>query len=248
MEAMQNDNGSVGSGDFGGDDHFYSNTQMSLNQMSLNTDNDPLSDQPSASIFMDDNYDHEEEKDVPWVTDYSNLNKLLQDVGRFGTSGKCQGFLNVPATHFSVSSMSKKGSIEDCKLNAATGWTGNTQEGGSGIHWMQVDLGKVTTVFAVAVQGHGERDEWVTKAVLQGCASNNHESHDNWSKIQLSNAQNHKLSCSDARTVQVYMFSRWVKARFVRLSIVSFHDAPSLRWDLLFGDVKEELATSFSTM
>ena len=47
---------------------------------------------------------------------------------------------------------------------------------------------------------------------------------------------------------QVYMFSRWVKARFVRLSIVSYHNAPSLRWDLLFGDVKEELATSFSTM
>ena len=201
MEAMQNDNGSAGSGDFG-DEHFYSNTQMSLNQLA---DHDPLSDPPSASIFMDDEYDHEEEKEVSWVTDYSNLNKLLQDVGRFGTSGKCQGFLNVPATHFSVSSVSSGGSIEDCKLNAATGWTGNYEDRGNGdvFHWMQVDLGKVTTVFAVAVQGHGQRDEWVTKAVLQGCAGNNPDQHEHWKKIQLSNAQNHKLNCSDAHTVQV---------------------------------------------
>lgn len=102
----------------------------------------------------------------------------------------------------------------------------------------------------MAVQGHGKREEWVTRGVLQGCASNDPGQLDEWKKIQLSDAQNArgKLSCSDANTVVVHMFSRWVKARFVRLNIYSFHGAPSVRWDLLFGDVKEDLATSFATM
>ena len=36
------------------------------------------------------------------------------------------------------------------------------------------------------------------------------------------------------------MFSRWIKARYVRINIYEFNNAPSLRWDLLFGDVNNE--------
>jgi len=146
------------------------------------------------------------------------------------------------------SSTNTGSSKTDCKLNSKTGWTAKYGDKGDDYHWMQVDLGKITTLFAVAIQGHGQRDEWVENGGLRSCASNNPDDVDAWEKVPLSNAQRNKLSCSDKDTVQVYMFSRWVKARYVRLSIYSYHNAPSLRWDLLFGDVKEELGASVNSM
>jgi len=248
-QQMMNDNASVGSDGGYNDEHYPGNSTMT----SLPFENGGMDDHPSGPSWREgsEDYAHEEEKEVQWVTDYANLNKLLGDVCRFGTSGKCLGFINVPSNQFVASSVSRKGSsIDECRLNADTGWTANLTKGNdssSGIHWIQVDLGKVTTLFAMAVQGHGRREEWVKKGELR--AFMNLDSGDSGQRIPLSkSADGNRFSCSDKDTVQVYMFSRWVKARFVRLNIFAYHGAPSLRWDLLFGDVRDDLRNTFASM
>merc|ERR1712013_511993 len=181
-------------------------------------------------------FDDEEEKEVAWVGVYSNVHRLLTDLGRFGTSNECIGFAKVPTAQFTASSsLSSKTGVKRCKLNGKGAWTGNYKkekesEDAVNIEWVEVDLGKVTTLYCVALQGHRDKDEWATRAVLMA----SRDGADDWNRITLSNGA--QLECSDRNTVQVFMFSKWVKARFVRISIMEFHTAPSLRWDLLFGD------------
>ena len=191
-------------------------------------------------IDSDGDYDDDEQKEVVWVPNYLNLNKLLHDVGCFGTSGKCHGLNKIPKIQFSASSEANKktANATKCKLNGKYGWTANHHGSkNQNVHWIQVDLGKITTVFAVAIQGKYEKDEWITKGVLTASNTYNQKS-DEWKKVQLAGDNDGKIACTDNQTVQVYMLSRWIKARYIRLNIYKYHNAPSLRWDLCFGDVR----------
>jgi len=194
-------------------------------------------------------YDHDEEKEVAWIDYYDSLNGLLLTVGQFGASNKCTGFEKIPSQRFSTSSTlrTKNGSrrqrLRLCTLNSSGAWTAdylannnNKKDSDSDMHWIQVDLGKITTLFAVAIQGRADKDEWVTKAVLTVSDTNRND----WRKVQLVGDSQSTMSCRDRNTVQVYMFARWIKARYVRINIYTYHNAPSVRWDLLFGDVNTD--------
>eukprot|EP00483_Globobulimina_turgida_P010360 UN10380 len=134
----------------------------------------PVIDFPTPSDSDDSDssdYNHNEEKEVSWIDNYLDLHKLLYDVGQFGTSGKCHGFIKLPRNHFIASSVldDKKTSAKKCKLNRNYGWTADykdKKENANAIHWIQVDLGKITTIFAVAIQGKADADEYITKGVL----------------------------------------------------------------------------------
>eukprot|EP01083_Nonionella_stella_P148787 471600_1 len=185
-----------------------------------------------------DDYNDAEERDVSWVPAYLDLNKLLHDVGRFGTCGTCSSqFSAVPNSKFVASSVLKQkgSSARRCRLNSKYGWTANDKLQDA-IHWIQVDLGKVTTCFAVAIQGGC--NGFITKAVLTCANKYNEKDGGDWKKVQLTGDTNGKVRANDTQTVQVYMLSRWIKTRYIRLNIYTFHNAPSVRWDVLFGDVK----------
>ena len=57
---------------------------------------------------------------MAWVGVYSNVDHLLHDVGRFGTSGECLGFVKVPDAHFlgKVTLLCHRGNDECVKRGA----------------------------------------------------------------------------------------------------------------------------------
>jgi hypothetical protein len=161
------------------------------------------------------------------VANYLTINTLLADFGRFGNM--LVGLKNAEPICFSASNTS----IEHAPLLYSQHcYQGSGKK--NSFEFLQIDLQRVCTAFAIAIQGHPTENNWVTEATLEYSVSSD-DMTNNWQAIALGQAQT--ISCENNTSVKIYIFSRWTKARFIRLNIYDWHNAPCVRLDLLFGSV-----------
>ena len=102
--------------------------------------------------------------------------------------------------------------------------------------WLQVDIGKVETVVAVAVQGRYNSDQWVTKYDL-------HISSDleNWTKIE------NITGCNERDAVNQYFFDQNISGRYVRLLPKEWHKHISMRVDIAILEIPNVISKNQKT-
>ena len=136
----------------------------------------------------------------------------LAKFAKFGSS-QCEGFEGIPNEAIKASSsLDKKRDEKGCRLNQARpnagAWCANPKKPNiDGSHHILVDLGEVRNVFAVAMQGRADRDEWVTKATVEVS-----EDGDTWLSVP-----NIEVICYDRNSVIVQPFDKQFQARYVKL-------------------------------
>merc|ERR1719510_1430675 len=148
-------------------------------------------------------------------------------------SGNTQGFNNIPDKAFEFSSI-KQGCEPalGCRLNirsaqGACAWVADPMRpNADNSHHVIAQLGPhPVDLYAVAMQGRADKDEWVTQATI-------FVSDDGvlWKNLPLS----HNFSCKDRHSVSVYPLYSPAHCRFVKLRAEKWQGKCSLRWDCLF--------------
>ncbi|CAH3178508.1 unnamed protein product, partial [Porites evermanni] len=115
------------------------------------------------------------------------------------------------------------------RLNEARGFGGwcPTTRQGPRTDYLQVDLGTVHSVCAVATQGASNIDERTTSYILR--ISNNGVT---WNTYKEDNAEKVFQGNTDRHTIVLHALSPAVKARFVRFYYVSYHNWPAIRVEI----------------
>jgi hypothetical protein len=125
-------------------------------------------------------------------------------------------------TAFSSSSdFNKNHAAKLCRLNSVEGkanWSAKTNDQNQ---WLQLDLGHLETIVAVAIQGRFNSPQWVKKYNLLIS-----QDEINWERIENVNGAN------DQETVAVFQLPRSVNGRFIRFVPLEWHKHISMRVDV----------------
>jgi len=91
-------------------------------------------------------------------------------------------------------------------------------------HWVQIDLGSVKKVTAIATQGHPDKGQWIkTFQISSGSDPNSLTLYDN-GKIFTGN--------TDSNTVVKNIFDPPIEARYIRVLMMSWQWWPAIRIEL----------------
>ncbi|XP_020914400.2 EGF-like repeat and discoidin I-like domain-containing protein 3 [Exaiptasia diaphana] len=90
--------------------------------------------------------------------------------------------------------------------------------------WLQVDLGKVTRVQAVATQGRYDANQWVRSYTLQYSSNGKTFKKYQGGKVFKGN--------SDRHTVEKHNLNPPIYARYIRVVVKAWYDWPSMRMEL----------------
>jgi len=149
----------------------------------------------------------------------------------FGSSNK-RGFEGVNDPAFKFSSFKENTNpAQACRLNATqakepSAWIPDIKSPNSdNTHHVITTLGpKPMDLYAVAMQGRGDEDEWVVSATilvsLDGVT---------WRNLPTM----HTFSCTDRNSIVVYPLYTPARCNYVKLRLDKWHGAPALRWDCL---------------
>lgn len=125
------------------------------------------------------------------------------------------------------------------RLNGDDAWSPSAPVQDLG-DWLQVDLLAIKEVTGVLVQGHPQRDHWVTAFSVQ------HSVDGKWWHSIMHPAVSDPFVFAgneDGDTVKRVMFPDSLLTRYVRIIPIEFHGAISLRLELLGCDVAAEQTT-----
>ncbi|XP_072017843.1 lactadherin-like [Amphiura filiformis] len=139
------------------------------------------------------------------------------------------------------------GRISDDKLKASTQYSAahgaiNARLNHPGVwiahpndinQWVQVDLGNVTHVTGIMIQGRVDADQWVTKFQVQSSKNGNC-----WKYVKTANGQGDMEfnGSTDRNTVVVVLFHSPVRASFIRIRPTAWHNHISMRFEVLACD------------
>jgi len=162
------------------------------------------------------------------------LNAVRQRLMRFavfGTSNK-RGFEGINDHVFKFStSVESENPARACRLNATqakgpSAWVADVENPNSdNTHHVITTLGpQPMDLYAVAMQGRADADEWVTRATILVSADGA-----NWKNLPTV----HKFSCDDRDSVVIYPLYTPARCMYVKLRVDKWHNAPALRWDCL---------------
>ncbi|CAB4043542.1 Hypothetical predicted protein [Paramuricea clavata] len=93
--------------------------------------------------------------------------------------------------------------------------------------WLQVDLGKVTTVTGIATQGSCDSKEWVKSYSVS--YSNEHNS---WTPYEESGNVKVFQANTDASSIVTHSFKSPIRARYIRVLPQSWNSYPTMRLEL----------------
>ncbi|XP_072017844.1 lactadherin-like [Amphiura filiformis] len=116
-------------------------------------------------------------------------------------------------------------------LGGTTGaWSAQTNDINQ---WVQVDLGGVTHVTGIMIQGRVDEDQWVTKFQVQSSKHGNC-----WKYVKTPNGQGDMEfnGSTDRNTVVVVLFPSPVRASFIRIRPTAWHNHISMRFEVLACD------------
>jgi len=162
----------------------------------------------------------------------TSVRKRLMKFAVFGTDNK-RGFEDVSdlAFKFSTSIDGAPNPAQACRLNATqlegpSAWVADINKPNSdNTHHIITTLGPhPMDLYAVAMQGRGDADEWVTAATILVSADGA-----NWKNLPTV----HKFACDNRDSVVIYPLYTPARCRYVKLRIDKWHNAPALRWDCL---------------
>lgn len=111
-------------------------------------------------------------------------------------------------------------------LNSPRAWSAHINS--AGVVWYQMDTGKLTTIYGVAIQGRQDADEWVTSFTVKYIENGQLKSVDK-NTVFVGN--------TDRDTVKKVMFTTPFEARYIRIYPKTYTGHMSLRAGLL---IKEE--------
>lgn len=149
----------------------------------------------------------------------------------FGSTNK-RGFEGVNDHAFKFSSFKENTNpAQACRLNATqakepSAWIPDIKNPNSdNTHHVITTLGpNPMDLYAVAMQGRGDKDEWVASATilvsLDGIS---------WRNLPTV----HTFSCTDRNSIVVYPLYTPARCKYVKLRLDKWHEAPALRWDCL---------------
>merc|ERR1711933_33367 len=147
-------------------------------------------------------------------------------------SANVRGFEGFTGNSFSFSSMKEGDPQLACRLNTeqargASAWVPDLKKPNpDNTHHAIVQLGPhPRDLYAVAMQGRADKDEWVTQATIFVS-----EDGQQWKNLPLT----HTFSCKDRNSVAVYPLYSPAHCRYVKIRCEKWHGKPSLRWDCLF--------------
>lgn len=147
-------------------------------------------------------------------------------------SANVRGFEGFLGNAFSFSSMKEGDPQLACRLNTeqargASAWVPDLKKPNpDNTHHVVVQLGPhPRDLYAVAMQGRADKDEWVTQATIFVS-----EDGQQWKNLPLT----HTFSCKDRNSVAVYPLYSPAHCRYVKIRCEKWHGKPSLRWDCLF--------------
>lgn len=107
-------------------------------------------------------------------------------------------------------------------LNSEQGWAAHANSAGS--VWYQMDAGKKTTVYGVAIQGSRLSDEWVTSFTVD------YNDNGTWKPVDKKATF---VGNTDRDTIKKVMFAKPVTTRYIRIYPKTYTSHMSLRADLL---------------
>lgn len=108
------------------------------------------------------------------------------------------------------------------KLNSSRAWSSRVNAVGSA--WYQMDAGKITNIYGVAIQGRRDADEWITSFTVE------YSDNDQWRPVDKRTVF---VGNSDRDTIKKVMFSAPVKTRYIRIYPKTYTGHMSLRAGLL---------------
>ena len=114
-------------------------------------------------------------------------------------------------------------SADDSRLNALASWSAADNDTNP---YIQADLGGIKQIVAIATKGRGSSDyaQWVTSYTIS-CSTIDDDS--TYINVPTTFPAN-----SDKNTVMKHSIVPAVAARYVRLHPQTWHDHPSLRWEI----------------
>merc|ERR1719471_2288332 len=170
------------------------------------------------------------------MLDNARLNSVRTRLAMFAAfaSANRRGFADYNDTSFHPSSIRDTGEAgQVCRLHqrsvrGPSAWCADPRRPNhDATHHIVVDNGQPRDLYAVAMQGRADKDEWVTQATIL-------VSDDPDGVVWKSLPQIHTFSCFDRNSVVVYPLYSPVRCRFVKLRVEKWQRNPSLRWDCLF--------------
>ncbi len=127
----------------------------------------------------------------------------------------------------SSSEYNSEHSVKGCKLNQimpsgqSSAWCAGEKD--KERPWIQVDLGQTLNIKAVSIQGRNDANQYVTKFRILWSRDNN-ESH----LLHFYEFEGNNNNYSVVKRI----FPQVIPARLIRLQVLSYHEYPSLRWEL----------------
>jgi len=172
------------------------------------------------------------------MLDNARLNSVRTRLALFAAfaSANRRGFADYNDSSFHPSSIRDRDNTDAgqvCRLHqrsarGPSGWCADPRRpNADATHHIVVDNGQPRDLYAVAMQGRADKDEWVTQATIL-------VSDDPDGVVWKSLPQIHTFSCFDRNSVVVYPLYSPVRCRFVKLRLEKWQKNPSLRWDCLF--------------
>lgn len=149
----------------------------------------------------------------------------------FASTNK-RGFEGVNDHAFKFSSFKENTNpAQACRLNATqskepSAWIPDIKNPNSdNTHHVITTLGpNPMDLYAVAMQGRGDKDEWVVSATILVSLDGI-----NWKHLPTV----HTFSCTGRNSVVVYPLYTPARCQYVKLRLEKWHEAPALRWDCL---------------
>ena len=117
-------------------------------------------------------------------------------------------------------------SVKGCKLNKmmpsgfSSAWCAGENDKEN--PWIQVDLGSEFIINAVSIQGRGDYNQYITRFRIKWSNT------DERGLRHLDEFEGNK----DNTTIVKRVFREPIRARFIRLIVLSYYGHPSLRWEL----------------
>jgi hypothetical protein len=122
------------------------------------------------------------------------------------------------------------------RLNQAVHYGGWIPQYNRAGEWIQVDLGKVQDIGAVATQGRAHGSYWVKSYTLTYSRNGNE-----WFSYGHSKGKTTTFTGNtDYWSVVKHEFPRPIRARWVRIIVNTFHGWPVLRWELYRPEVPSQ--------
>jgi hypothetical protein len=130
-------------------------------------------------------------------------------------------------TAFSSSSdFNRNHTAKLCRLNSGiagkANWSAKTNDTNQ---WLQVDLGAVESLVAVAIQGRHNLDQWVTNFNIQWSSDLQ-----NWGMIENVNG------VQDRNSISIFYLPQEALARYVRFIPMEWHNHISMRVDVAIAE------------